>query len=137
MRYQRTLRAFIKTLQKAGLKFALLGAAALGGDLAEAGKEGALSEGAASVAPGAARGLVADADAGLGVLHGPLDRVEDVAGDGALGGDGHRGGGTDDGEPAEGDGQPALARRTAGVDGQFCTTDDRIGKLDAFSFESL
>jgi len=26
---------------------------------------------------------------------------------------------------------------TAGVDGQFCTTDDRIGKLDAFSFESL
>nr|WP_315848753.1 (Fe-S)-binding protein [uncultured Rhodoferax sp.] len=35
MRYQRTLRAFIKTLQKAGLKIALLGAAETdGGDLA-------------------------------------------------------------------------------------------------------
>ena len=35
MRYQRTLRAFIKTLQKAGLKFALLGAAETDcGDLA-------------------------------------------------------------------------------------------------------
>ena len=66
----------------------------------------------------AALGLVADAEAGLGVLDGALERVEDVTGQRALGGHGHRRGGTDDREPTEGDGEAALARACAGADGE-------------------
>ena len=58
---------------------------------------------------GAALARLADGEAGVGVLDGPLDRVERLAGQRGLGGDGDRGRGADDREAADDGGDPALA----------------------------
>ena len=61
---------------------------------------------------GRAAGLVAEVDAGLGVLHDPLDRVEHLAGQRGLGGHRERAGGADDGEATDEGGEPSVTGRT-------------------------